>query len=278
MASTALGLPLLNTSVAEAVYKEITSRTSRYYYFLGKTLEWESDDTPPIPYNSVSEQKEARNNIIILKEILPTDVSFVVRRIDWVANTVYDMFDDLYTDKLVGVNLLAGGSDYSNNPNVTITGGGGSGAIANVIVTDGVITSVFLEKTGFGYNTAPTVTITDTTGDGASALGVINYPYSGAPDLKNSNFYVITDEFNIYKCLDNNNNSESTVKPTNTGTEPFKTADGYVWKFILFVPPSLRNKFLTTSEIPVASALRTPFYSAGELRSIIVNSKGENYT
>ena len=39
-------------------------------------------------------------------------------------------------------------------------------------------------------------------------------------DLKNSNtaFYVITDEYKVFKCLSNNYSSNSTVKPTNTVT------------------------------------------------------------
>lgn len=278
MAVTAISLPLLDTSIAESIYKEITSRTSRYYYFLGKTLAWDTPGIPPIPSNSLVEQKEARNNIIITKEILPTDVSYVTRRIDWIANTTYDMFDDHYSDKLVGVNLLAGGSNYSNSPNVIITGGNGVGAQANAIVEDGVITTIVLEKEGYGYNTAPAVTFTDVSGTGASAVGVLSLPFSGAEDLASSNFYVMTDEYNVYLCLDNNNNANSTIKPTSISTDPFKLSDGYVWKYVYNVPPSLRNKFLTAGEMPVASAIRTPFFSGGEIKSVVITNRGQDYT
>ena len=36
---------------------------------------------------------------------------------------------------------------------------------------------------------------------------------SGATNLYDSNFYVLTSSFNVYKCLDNNNNSASTSEP-----------------------------------------------------------------
>src|SRR5210317_155840 len=36
---------------------------------------------------------------------------------------------------------------------------------------------------------------------------------SGATNLWDATFYVVTDDFNVYKCLDNNSNATSTVKP-----------------------------------------------------------------
>src|SRR5699024_5044557 len=42
-------------------------------------------------------------------------------------------------------------------------------------------------------------------------------------------FYVVTDDYNVYKCIDNNYGSESTHKPSGTQPTPFETPDGYVW-------------------------------------------------
>ena len=39
---------------------------------------------------------------------------------------------------------------------------------------------------------------------------------SGATNLFDATFYVMTDDFNVYKVLDNNGNAASTVKPTGT--------------------------------------------------------------
>lgn len=45
-------------------------------------------------------------------------------------------------------------------------------------------------------------------------------------------FYVFTDDNQIYKCINNNDDAVSTIKPTSTSTLPFSTADGYVWKYM----------------------------------------------
>lgn len=64
-------------------------------------------------------------------------------------------------------------------------------------------------------------------------------------------FYVITDDFNVYKCLFNNGGVPSTVKPTGTSTASITTADGYVWKYMFSITTSDALKFLTASHIPV---------------------------
>ncbi len=63
-------------------------------------------------------------------------------------------------------------------------------------------------------------------------------------------FYVMTDEFNVYKCLFNNN-IESTVKPTGTSTAPLTMSDGYVWKYMYTISASNAFKFMTDNFIPV---------------------------
>jgi hypothetical protein len=45
-------------------------------------------------------------------------------------------------------------------------------------------------------------------------------------------FYVVTDENNIYKCLGNSGGVASTIKPSGVLTSPFRSVDGYVWKYI----------------------------------------------
>ena len=64
-------------------------------------------------------------------------------------------------------------------------------------------------------------------------------------------FYVLTDDYNVYKCLFNNKSANSTVKPTGTSTSSLVTADGYHWKFAYSVSAADALKFLTTNYIPV---------------------------
>lgn len=64
-------------------------------------------------------------------------------------------------------------------------------------------------------------------------------------------FYIMTDESNIYKCLNNNNGGASTSKPTGTFVDPIITADNYVWQYMATVSPSDAISFLTSKYIPV---------------------------
>ena len=109
-----------------------------------------------------------------------------------------------------------------------------------------------------------------------------NHPaYSGATNLADAKFVVITDEFNVYKCLDNNSNAQSTIKPTSTSTDTFELDDGYVWKFLFQVGAADRTKFLNEDFIPVrkvAGAGNPAFDVNGELDSIAVTAGGSGYT
>ncbi len=64
-------------------------------------------------------------------------------------------------------------------------------------------------------------------------------------------YYVMTDEYNVYKCLYNNKGAPSTIKPTGYSTSRFTTSDGYTWKYMYTVSLGEANKFLTSSFIPV---------------------------
>lgn len=205
-------------TIIDAVYQEIVSKTATYYHWFGKENLWtdflspfiqsSDSDTPGQPSENFRYELHVRRDILTAKKIKPSDVSYVVRRIDWVSGTVYDMYDD---------------------------------ALETV--------------TGVGYAPAP----------------------SGATKLEDANFYVLTSQYNVYKCIWNNNDSPSTVMPTGTTHQIFTTADGYKWKFMYSVPISLRNKFLSTSYMPITTALKTPYYSNGAITSITINSGGGGY-
>ena len=72
-------------------------------------------------------------------------------------------------------------------------------------------------------------------------------------DLVSDDFYVMTDEYHVFKCLFNNGGIASTSKPTLPGTltQRFTTADGYVWRFMYTVGTTAALKFLTNDYIPV---------------------------
>ena len=81
--------------------------------------------------------------------------------------------------------------------------------------------------------------------------------------LFSQDFYVMTDDFNVYKCLSNSETNSSgsvattsTVKPTGTGTSIISTADGHKWKFMYQISASDALKFVTPNFIPVDTVRR----------------------
>lgn len=277
---TTLVKKTLHTSVAESIFREIGTRSSKYFFFLGKTS---GSSLPSI--NSFSDELKTRESMVLFQEIKPSDACLVVPRIDWKSEQIYDMYDDNLSTNLIGINLKSGGFGYSLTPRVSIIGGGpfASGATA-VATTDvfGRVIDVTITNGGSGYTQPPIIQFVDAplTADGEHAIaeGVINIAASGARSLEDSKFYVLTRDYNVYKCLDNNYGARSTVKPVGSSPKPIKLSDGYVWRFLYTIPPYLRNKFLTLEYMPVVNNLNDNFYTNGEIGNVGIVNSGSGYT
>ena len=76
---------------------------------------------------------------------------------------------------------------------------------------------------------------------------------SGASTLHDASFYVLTSARNVYKCLDNNSNANSTVEPTGTDVTILETADGYRWKYMYTLSASQQANFLSTDFMAVST-------------------------
>ena len=81
--------------------------------------------------------------------------------------------------------------------------------------------------------------------------GTVYAEYDNLVDEVNDNFYVLTDDDNVYKCIFNNRGATSTVKPTGTSTSIFNTADGYRWKFMYAISAADVLKFVTPHYMPI---------------------------
>lgn len=195
----------VHNSIAEIVYNGILNRTSRPYFFLGKTLSWDGGDiAPPTPNASREYESETRSSIVGMRYVTISDVSFAIDRVDWSSGTVYDMYDDRYSSEFP----------------------------------------------------AP----------------------SGAQDIADAKMFVITSDFNIYKCISNNYNQPSTVLPTGTPETAYigPLADGYVWKYMGTLDEVQRNKFLTPDYLPVTNST-SGFYQSGIALNPIKVSGGSGY-
>ena len=76
---------------------------------------------------------------------------------------------------------------------------------------------------------------------------------SGATNLFDATFYVMSSTFNVYKVLDNNGNTASTVEPTGTSSSILTTGDGYKWKYMYTLSATQQANFLSTDFMAVAT-------------------------
>jgi len=87
--------------------------------------------------------------------------------------------------------------------------------------------------------------------------GIVYDPYDDLMDSMSMyhtsrKFYVITSEYNVFKCLSNNNGAPSTVMPNIlVTTTHFQTSDGYIWKYMYTLTAEEKLRFLTSSFMPV---------------------------
>jgi len=152
----------------------------------GRTENEGTDLSPITPADSIKDELYIYDDLLAVKKVTSSDVSYVIPRRNWISGQVYDYYRP----------------DYGNR----IT------------------------------NTTTTLTSN-----------------SGASNLFDSLFYVLTSSYNVYKCLDNNNNSTSTVQPTGTSTSILTTADGYKWKYMYTLDASQQANFLSTDFMAVST-------------------------
>jgi len=67
---------------------------SSLYCFLASVDPWANNATPPMPTQDQKSIKKIFKNIFVAKEITSNDISPVIQRIDWTANTTYDYYRD----------------------------------------------------------------------------------------------------------------------------------------------------------------------------------------
>ena len=70
-------------------------------------------------------------------------------------------------------------------------------------------------------------------------------------DQIDQTFFVMTDQYNVYKCISNYGGAASTVKPTGQTSGIFDTSDNYRWKFMYEVQQADVLKYVTTDWIPI---------------------------
>jgi len=109
--------------------------------------------------------------------------------------------------------------------------------------------------------------------------------YDAYPDTSNSNFYIVNSDLQVFKCLFNNDGSESTDEPklslsTTSLEEPyFETSDGYKWKYLYTISAQQKQRFMDANWMPVYT---NKFVSSsavpGGIDIVNITNSGNNYT
>jgi Bacteriophage T4, Gp8 len=125
------------------------------------------------------------------------------------------------------------------------------------------------------------------------AAGTVYTPYDNTVDswaLKGSGsaMYVMTDDFNVFKCISNNYGGPSLYKPSSTNpASQFQTADLYIWKFMYSLTREEQLRFLTADYMPVKTLLgndnslqwQVQYDSVpGAIHDVIITNPGIAYT
>jgi len=98
-------------------------------------------------------------------------------------------------------------------------------------------------------------------------------------DMYSKQFYVMTDNYEVYKVIDNNSGNPSTIKPSLTTTYgTFSTSDGYIWKYMYSLDSNANTHFTTPSYIPVTPNTQVSNNAVGgTIDAIRIISGGSNY-
>lgn len=192
-------------------FNDLISRqtaNNRVYFTFGKPTAWANDAAPDQANTSVAVYNNMWNSMIGSKLVTGNEVKNAVKKTEWSANVVYQVYDDcLCSTKLYG---------------------------------------------------------------------------------PNSKFHVVTSDWNVYKCLDNSSNSNSTVMPTQVYVDKaIEESDGYVWRYMYTIPAEDRIRFTTPSYIPIKylkesdGSLQWQVQAnavPGAIESTIITNPGTNYT
>ena len=106
-----------------------------------------------------------------------------------------------------------------------------------------------------------------------------NRAFSGASNIFDCNFFVLTQTLSVYVCLNNNNNSPSTVEPVAVGNESFfYTSDGYQWLRLFDITEDDLRARATNNLMPLLPTNRPTTNNQGEVYTVLIDDGGSGYT
>jgi len=105
-----------------------------------------------------------------------------------------------------------------------------------------------------------------------------NAANSGATNLFDSSFVVMNSSYAVYKVIENDGATASTVEPTSTSNSIFETSDGYRWKYMYSLTSSETLNFMSTDFIHVSTDSTVSAAAVdGALDTILVVAGGSSF-
>ena len=109
-------------------------------------------------------------------------------------------------------------------------------------------------------------------------ISAANTANSGATNLFDSTFVVMNSVFAVYKVIDNDGNTASTVEPTSTSNSIFTTSDGYKWKYMYSLTSAETLNFMSTDFMHVSTDSTVSAAAVnGALDTIEIVAGGSSY-
>ena len=106
-----------------------------------------------------------------------------------------------------------------------------------------------------------------------------NAANSGATNLFDSTFFVMNSSNAVYKVIENDGATASTVEPTSTSNSIFETSDGYRWKYMYSLTSAETLNFMSTDFIHVSTDSTVSAAAVdGALDTILVVSGGSSFS
>ena len=106
-----------------------------------------------------------------------------------------------------------------------------------------------------------------------------NAANSGATNLFDSTYFVMNSSNAVYKVIENDGATASTVEPTSTSNSIFETSDGYRWKYMYSLTSAETLNFMSTDFIHVSTDSTVSAAAVdGALDTILVVSGGSSFS
>ena len=110
-------------------------------------------------------------------------------------------------------------------------------------------------------------------------IGSANAAASGATNLFDSTYVVMNSVFAVYKVIENDGATASTVEPTSTSNSIFATSDGYRWKYMYSLTSAETLNFMSTDFIHCSTDSTVSAAAVdGALDTALVVAGGSSYT